>query len=235
MQYKLDTLPVYEAFEADSECPICLIEEKIEKGFIRSYLNAAVMEPAERLLVNKHGFCAHHLHLMYKEHQNLPIALQLHTYMIHQEKTLFKKLDASLKQNKRSAKNSESLQEFISEFTCSCLICNKISENLLRYYETLLSMWQNDEKFKKLCCKSRGFCMPHFAGLYSSAQKALYGKTREEFFIWLINLQKESWLRLESQLKSYTEKFNYQNAGLPRDESSDALPRSINKLKGRTV
>ena len=77
--------------------------------------------------------------------------------------------------------------------------------------------------------------MPHFAELYSKSQKALYGKVREEFAGWIINRQKESWSRLEKQLKSYTEKFNYQNAGLPRDESSDALSRSINKLKGRTV
>lgn len=235
MQYKLDTLPIYEAFEAGSECPICLIEEKLEKGFISSYLNAAAMEPAERVLVNKHGFCGSHLHMMYKEHKNLPIALQLHTYMINQEKGVFKKLEEALRQGKRVSKNSESLSEYINGITNSCIICNKIGENIQRYYETLLSMWQNDEKFKKLCLESRGFCMPHFAELYSKSQKALYGKVREEFAGWIINRQKESWSRLEKQLKSYTEKFNYQNAGLPRDESSDALSRSINKLKGRTV
>ena len=39
MQYKLDTLPIFEAFEASTECPLCLIREKLEKGFINSNLS----------------------------------------------------------------------------------------------------------------------------------------------------------------------------------------------------
>ena len=190
------------------------------------------MEPTERVLVNKHGFCGNHLSMMFKEHKNLPLALQLHTYMLNQEKSLYKKLDEGLKQGKRT-KGIDPIKEYINALTDSCLICNKIDDNIQRYYETLLAMWENDEKFRKLCKESHGFCMPHFSVMYTQTQKQLYGKTREEFNSWLINKQKEGWARLEKQLKSYTEKFNYQNAGMPRDESSDALSRSINKLKGK--
>ena len=65
MKYHIDTIPVWDAYKADCECPMCLIRRKCELDFIDSFLGGSVMEPDTRIEVNAKGFCQEHLHQLY--------------------------------------------------------------------------------------------------------------------------------------------------------------------------
>ena len=45
MKEKIYTIPVTEAFQQDCECPLCLMEEKLEEEALEYTLGASMMEP----------------------------------------------------------------------------------------------------------------------------------------------------------------------------------------------
>ena len=75
MQYHLDTIPVWEAMERHGECPLCALERKTELEEVERTLGASVMEPAERIRVNRHGICAAHHRMLYAQQNRLGHAL----------------------------------------------------------------------------------------------------------------------------------------------------------------
>lgn len=57
MREHLDTMPIWEAYRAGCECPLCEIRQKNEAMYIDNFLGASVMEPDTRVEVNQKGFC----------------------------------------------------------------------------------------------------------------------------------------------------------------------------------
>ncbi|OQY40473.1 MAG: hypothetical protein B6229_01595 [Spirochaetaceae bacterium 4572_7] len=45
MKYELETIPVWDAFKADCECPICKLKEKAEETYLKFFLGNSVMVP----------------------------------------------------------------------------------------------------------------------------------------------------------------------------------------------
>ena len=43
MRYHIDTIPVWDAFRQDSECPLCDLYKKSEAEYIDSFLGASVI------------------------------------------------------------------------------------------------------------------------------------------------------------------------------------------------
>lgn len=66
MSYHLETIPLWEAMEADSFCPLCSLNEKCEQNEVERSLGGSVMEPDTRIRVNQHGICAHHHQLLFE-------------------------------------------------------------------------------------------------------------------------------------------------------------------------
>jgi hypothetical protein len=81
MKYHIDTIPIWDAFKSGGECPLCSVYEKCEADFVGSALGGSVMEPATRVEVNKSGFCAVHLGMLYGMQNRLGLALMLHTHI----------------------------------------------------------------------------------------------------------------------------------------------------------
>ena len=57
MSYNISTMYIWRHFNNECECPMCKIKQIVERDEADSHLNEAVMEDAERELVNKFGFC----------------------------------------------------------------------------------------------------------------------------------------------------------------------------------
>ena len=57
MKEQIYTIPVNEAYDADCECPMCLLESNLEKETLDYTLGAAMMEPDFRENSNKKGYC----------------------------------------------------------------------------------------------------------------------------------------------------------------------------------
>ena len=81
MKQHIDTAPVWESYRQDCECPLCLLQAKVETSTVEYFLGESVMEPSQRIEVNKKGFCAGHFKKMYDAGNRLGLALITHTYM----------------------------------------------------------------------------------------------------------------------------------------------------------
>ena len=58
VKYHIDTIPVWDAYHQEDQCPLCVLEYKCEKEYVDFFLSGSVMEPSTRIEVNKTGFCA---------------------------------------------------------------------------------------------------------------------------------------------------------------------------------
>ena len=79
MKERIYTIPVSEAFEEDTECPMCILERRIENDAINYTLGPSMMEPDRRIETNKKGFCNHHFTKLYNTQENrLPWSYNRH-------------------------------------------------------------------------------------------------------------------------------------------------------------
>ena len=81
MKLHIDTAPVWEAYRTDCECPLCLLNDRVEAASVEYFLGDSVMEPSQRIEVNEKGFCGRHFALMFDAGNRLGLALMTHTYL----------------------------------------------------------------------------------------------------------------------------------------------------------
>jgi len=253
MKYHIDTIPVWDSYRLDAECPLCVLYMDSEKKYIDSFLGASVMEPDTRVDVNRKGFCQHHFSQLYYAQNRLGLALMTHTHMKEILHSLDQKMEELLKSlcegkegmsfffksmKKASGTPDETislLEKYLEEQQRSCIICERLVHTMDRYVYTILYLWEKEMEFRKVFLQSKGFCLPHFRDMVRMAHAELNAKKQAIFLKDLITVQRENMHRLEKELEWFTLKFDYRNQDKPWGNSRDALPRSVNKLKGETI
>ena len=248
MKQHIDTAPVWESYRQDCECPLCALYAKVEAQNVDYFLGESVMEPSQRVEVNKKGFCADHFKLMYTAGNRLGLALMTHTYMkqtiaalkdnaerVRQAadaeagKSLFKRLGGQ-----KGAELGEAARE-IEQIENTCLLCGRIQENMDRYMYTLLYMYKHEAEFPGLFAGSKGMCLRHYAQALEMAPKHLSGEALKKFVDTLTDLELQNLERIEGELEWFTNKFDYRNQDKPWGNSRDAVKRSINKLSHQVI
>lgn len=220
MNYHIDNVLILDSFQKDCECPICEIEKELDALATDSFLNEAVMIDEYRDLVNRFGFCGSHFTKLFKGTNKLGTALQTSTRLKHVRTNL-----GVVKNGKQAKKLAETLHNLGS----TCAICDIINNTITRYAETIASLFHKDEGFKKTFLNSKGFCAKHYEILLNTSDKA---KTSEkEYLTSLSELQIAQFERLQKELDWFCDKFDYRNKDKPFGTSSDALKRTILKLK----
>ena len=251
MRYHIDTIPVWDALKLDGECLLCSLERKTELGEADRYLGASVMEPDTRVQVNAKGFCRHHHAMLFQMSNRLGHALMLESHMIEtRERTekIHRKLDQAAETLKGiglaarlggKAKNAESsVRECIEELrkmTDSCLMCETIEENMRRYLHTFLHLYQHDTDFRSRFSTGKGLCLPHTAQLLAAAQDELAPKELGELISVLTKLQKENLDRMQEDISWFIKKFDYRFEKESRGNSTDAVERTVNQVRGWCV
>ena len=220
MRYHIDTIPIWDAFKADCECPMCQIYDKCEAEFIGSALGGSVMEPDTRIEVNKNGFCKTHLTQLYAQQNRLGLALMAHSHIkelmaqIAQQEDLLEKTMQTDEQKgtlKRAAETvtksapylaqAASLKDLVLSKTQSCFICNRLDNAMSRYYETVAAMYANETEFAKVLDSGKGFCLEHYSALLESGRKCLSGKQQRAFLRTLMKVEREHLERIEKELE----------------------------------
>ena len=248
MKQHIDTAPVWESYRQDCECPLCLIQAKVEASNVDYFLGESVMEPSQRIEVNKKGFCAAHFKRMYDAGNRLGLALMTHTYM--------KETIAALRDNAARAKEAAAeeagksifkrfggtkgagLQEAadgIKKIENACLMCERIRESMERYVYTVLYMYKHEAEFPNLFAQSKGMCLAHYAQALEMAPKHLSGDALKQFVDTLTDIELKNFDRLEGELQWFTEKFDYRNQDKPWGNSRDAVKRCVNKLSHQVI
>ncbi|NBC28747.1 MAG: hypothetical protein GVY29_02010 [Spirochaetes bacterium] len=87
MKYELQTIPIWNAYSSDDDCPLCHLETKLEKDYQRFFLGNSVMAPDIRIEINAKGFCRHHYRLLYAGENKLGLALLAQTRLEERRRT----------------------------------------------------------------------------------------------------------------------------------------------------
>lgn len=251
MKERIYTIPINEAFDNDSECPICICERKLENDALEYAIGPAMMEPDNRIETNKKGFCANHFAKLYNFEKNrLPLALVIDTHMVEQIKEIedifkgyglssgdenkgplkaFKNAFFGMKQD---GKAIDQLVEKLESLEKTCAVCDKIEHNLDKLIENTLYLYSKEPEFKKKFINSKGFCLKHFKMLLKKAPKTLSASSMTEFIDDIVPLQLKALKRVQEDVNHFTKMFDYRNQNADWKNSKDAVPRSIEKLSG---
>ena len=241
MKENIYTIPVTEAYEADCVCPLCFLEERLEKEAIEYALGAAMMEPDYRVASNEKGYCNKHFERMFRCRNKLSLALVLETHL----EELRKKLDVydkevqTLKAGKTglfkksgAGETAKKISTLLSENESKCMICEKINDTAKRYCEVMLYMWANDEKFREKFSKSKGLCLKHERMALEAAPKELNDTQLRGFLSELCNKQKAELEKHQELLHKFVLKFDYRYRDMELGDAQTAVPDTIEKISG---
>lgn len=239
MRQHLDTIPIWDAYKEGSECPMCSIRAHNEEMYVDNFLGGSVMEPAVRIQVNQKGFCSAHFKMLYDKKNRLGLALMGHTYL---KETIQKLSDhaaqpdgqagRSLFGRKQAAQDAAKPVRDIAE---GCILCERLGDTMYRYALTLCYMWKHEPEFQRAFAASKGFCLPHYADVLKAAQEELHGAELGRFNRELAQLELANLERIEKEIEWFTLKFDYRNQDKPWGTSQDAVERTVNKLRGKSV
>ena len=235
MKEHIDTMPLWEVFREDCECPLCRLHSLNEANYREYFMGASVMEPDVRVETNKKGFCARHYGQMFRMSNRLSLALSTHTYL----KEVISQIDADAKTREGapkkaglfSRKAAPASDDALSGLANTCILCERLNTTMARYIETMFVTWKKEPEFRKAFSSCKGFCVQHYATLMQAAPSNLSGADLQIFTKDLIALEQEALARIEKELEWFTLKFDYRNADKPWGTSEDAVERTLNKLR----
>lgn len=234
MKYELETIPIWDAYRAGGECPLCFLQERAEAGYIDFFLGNSVMVPEMRVKVNSTGFCRDHFKQMLDSRKNRHgLGLITHTHFKTRLEN-FKKFTA--RGNNPDKAFEGAVKGFCTrerEEQRTCMICERIEYTVKRYSFTIVYLWKKDAEFRQAMSASNGFCFGHLPHVFDMALEIHSRKDALQFIREVCTLSEKNFDRLEGELLWYTQKFDCQNDGKPWGTSRDALHRSIQKLTGK--
>ena len=218
MKEQIYTIPINEAFDEICECPLCVIERKLEKEAIEYELGPAMMEPDHREISNENGFCKKHLEMMFENPNKLSLSLVLDTHL----QEVRKKISALSEQKKGlfNKKENPSIKDTVD----ACMVCERVQKTMERYCSVLVDMWKDEADFRDKFDKSQGFCLPHFEMLLKYA--------KGDFVKALVEKEEKELERINDDIHKFTLKFDYRNRDMEWGTAKDAPIRSVEKVVG---
>ncbi len=189
MKYELETIPVWEAYRADAECPVCILEKKNEAQNVKYFLGDSVMDPDTRVAANEKGFCVYHTELLLEGGHKLGLALMTHTYLAGFIKSYARKRAEEEKAKGKPKSQPPDWPAFFKATQSACLFCERLAATVDRYVFTIVYLFKKDDDFKKTFLASKGFCLPHLARALEMADENLSGAAKEDFARELLALE----------------------------------------------
>ena len=218
---KIYTIPVNEAFDLYSGCPVCSLYKKLEGTELEKILGAAMMEPDIRIETNKKGFCGKHYAIMFQMKNRLGLALILES---HLSLNILK----TLKGGAFDSANGKKLERQSQ----SCYICEKIERSLTKMLENTAYLWETEKEFRQKLLKQPYFCLGHYAELLYVGRYSLPKKLYPDFAGDCKSVMTSYGEKLLGDITWFTKKFDYRNENEPWGDSKDAVERALKFLAG---
>ena len=251
MKYHIDTIPIWDAAKKEDECLLCTLGRKIELGEAERYLGASVMEPDVRIRVNQKGFCKKHHAMLFSMSNRLGHALMLESHMIENRerlKKIWEKVEQAGKQleeaglgdrlNGRNRNAREAILQEAKEIRAmsgTCVMCETIEDNMLRYLHTFFHLYQHDKEFRRRFSAGKGLCIPHTGQLLEIGAEELSAREFGEFARELSRIESENLDRIQEDISWFIKKFDYRYEKEDWKNSRDAVERTVNKTRGWCV
>lgn len=233
LKEKLHTIPVNDAFDEDSECPLCAMVESLEENAIDFTMGQSYMEDDVRGETSRLGFCSKHAKRLYGHQNRLGLALIIQTHMKKVIKEVEKSGGIVSKVTKPSLfKKEKTTREasYISKVQSSCYICEKVDGTFDRYVDTLFHLYRREDEFRKKFNSCKGFCTNHYQLLSEQASRSLSGSLQDDFIKKLNSLYIDNMKRVVDDLEWFIDKFDYRYKDEPWGDSKDALQRALRKM-----
>lgn len=241
MKYELETIPVWDAYEKESPCPLCYLEAKAEDQYLSFYLGNSVMAPEMRVEVNETGFCRPHFHALLTRTGKLGLALMTSTHMAALREVITKQkksLSSGLRHRLFKMQREGSVSAFADEMerkNRECLVCRRLGNTVKNYYFTIVHLYKTNTDFFPVFQKSRGVCLDHLPGLMRMAEDRLRSDSLQNFIADLLMLEEQDMAELEARLDEFTQKFDYRSERRAMKENiKRSVPESIAKISGRS-
>lgn len=233
MKYRLETIPVYRAYETNAECPLCVLDRRAEAGYVQFFLGSSVMAPEMRVEVNKHGFCARHFRMLYEAEGKLGLALMTHTYLtaVAAEQARLERRARGWPKRGRRRRIAE-LSRQLRRTRASCMICPRMEATAKRYAFTVVHNWERDDAFRRMLLSSRGFCMEHYALCMDMAAEVLGEGSLRRWCEEVTELQARNRADMLEGLATFASRFDYRHSGGDWEGQRHAVPRAIQQVAG---
>lgn len=234
MKYEIDTIPVWDAVRAGTECPFCLLEKRSRQAAVRYFLGPSVMVPEVRVQVNDTGFNPENWRLLSKDPNKLGLALISHTRL----KTLHGRWQSKTKEMHDTAKPGKikdkvlAAAEFLRSEETGCLIEKKVTADLERYEFTLLHLWLKDGEFRPAWTAGAGTCLHHAAGLLDRAANQLGGRDLADFAAEFLGVLDRALARVENDVLAFTQTFDATKSRQITGNPQGGLDRALQKMAG---
>ncbi|MBR4768390.1 MAG: hypothetical protein IK088_05380 [Lachnospiraceae bacterium] len=230
MAEKLYTIPVNDAFDADSECPVCYLYRKLEKDALEFTLGPSYMEDDVRMETDDKGFCTPHLRMLLPMKNRLGLSLILKTHIdadLRKASALSKKTIKPASILKKQEKSELAL--WTEKEAETCFVCDRIAITFPHYLDTIVKLYKKDEAFRSKYETSKGFCRTHFGMLIEAGRREFSGDLFKRFTDETIRLYTDGLKRLSEDLDWFQNKFDYRYKDAPWKDSKDAIERAVVK------
>ncbi len=234
MKIVLETIPVWDALNENSECPLCSLMKEAEKDALGYYLSSAVMTPEVRVETNTYGFCKSHMQKLAEANKPQVLSLIMDTYY-EENKKLYKPSFERIACASNIRKAEKAIDEFkaqVSSRDKGCLVCSRMDDRLYRYCYTIAALFDEDSDFRDALKKSKGFCIEHTIILAQIAQDALSKDSLLEFYKTIFSLLDSNLDRVQHDDWWMSQKYKSENKDKPWSGCEDAQKRAVYKLIG---
>ncbi len=247
MRYHIDTIPVWDAVKEGKGCPLCRLRRTVEENDVVRFLGGSVMEPDTRVQVNAKGFCPRHQVLLYGQQNRLGHALMMLSHLPETRARASALLKAEadalrsgqkgslvrrLSGRKDEKAGARTCAEKLKALSSSCILCDSIRDNLLRYTYTLLHLYSTDSSFRRQFVENGCVCLPCAGDLLAMAAEEMSPKDLESLLGDLADGLDNVMAQEEKDLKNFTLQFDWHNAGKTLEGSTGSLERTVNTLRG---
>ena len=210
MKERIYSIPLTEALEENSGCPLCTLEKKLQEQAVEYFLGPSMMEPDSREMTNEKGFCKNHIKMLFDRKNRLSLALMLETHIKELEKTM----EIPEKSGMFSKETpGDIFSRNLYKKATSCALCEKLDSQMSDAAENFAHLWANEADFRKMFENSKGLCLEHTALAAQKCNGEIHGKKKEEFLLMLAESQKKQLDVLYQNLHNFTLSFDYRNAG----------------------
>ncbi len=223
MKETIYTIPINEAFETECNCPMCVLEKKLEENALEYIMGAAMMEPDVREETNRLGFCAKHYEDMLSMKNRLSLALMLES-RLGELKEIFDSMYKNGVIDPKKAANA------LGSTADTCYVCNRIEGFMVHYYKNVVYMWKDEKQFRDLFASKESFCLKHTARLLEYANKGLGKKDFALFADVLMKIQRKKLEAVEADVKRFCQSFDYRFANEPLGQATFGVERAVHFL-----
>lgn len=224
MKETIYTIPINEAYDIKTGCPLCTLYNKLEHASVEYITGAAMMETDVRISTNLSGFCRKHYKLMAGQNKKLSLALILESHLAELIDECFLPDTGSL-----SKKELDRILTRLDKTADGCFVCDRINAHMDKYYRNIIYLWRKDADFREKTGKQDYFCLKHLSKLFEIG-KASLGKSYPEFFGQHMRVTEKKLSTLKRDISKFCKSFDYRFSDMPLDEAKNAVENAVEFL-----